>query len=193
MSHAGSPYFSSEKPDIPLRQPLEEEGKSKRKAAKDIFEREKWEKVMQNKLQKQLEEEKKLEDKKKKLAKKFTTAEKLVKKTHEQELKKAQEWEIKRAKAKEKEERLRKDRERDLNKKFFMNEKKRAETVQKRINDRRMKERNVYEKDQKHIMAQRNLSVTRQQEDDLEVSQKLEDFERKMNIVAHNKLLELSK
>lgn len=53
-----SPYLVSEKPDIPLRSPLEEESKSKRKAAKDIFEREKWEKVMQNKLKLQLEEEK---------------------------------------------------------------------------------------------------------------------------------------
>lgn len=56
MTH--SPYLISDKPDIPLRSPLGEESKSKRKAAKDIFEREKWEKVMQNKLKLQLEEEK---------------------------------------------------------------------------------------------------------------------------------------
>jgi len=47
-----------------LRQPLEEESLCKRKAAKDIFEREKWEKVIQNKISKQLEEETQLEKKK---------------------------------------------------------------------------------------------------------------------------------
>jgi hypothetical protein len=65
LSH--SPYYAADKPDIPLRQPLEEESKSKRKAAKDIFEREKWEKVIQNKLDLQLKHEKHLEKKKKKL------------------------------------------------------------------------------------------------------------------------------
>jgi len=35
-----SPYFSPEKPDIPLREPLEEEGRNKRKIAREMLEKE---------------------------------------------------------------------------------------------------------------------------------------------------------
>ena len=65
MINTGSPLLTNAKPDIPLRTPLEEESKSKRKAAKDIFEREKWEKILQNKLKMQHEHEEKLEKLKK--------------------------------------------------------------------------------------------------------------------------------
>ena len=64
LSNEASHYFSAEKPDIPLRQPLEEENKSKRKAAREIFEKEKWDKVMQTKMKWQMEEEKRIEEKK---------------------------------------------------------------------------------------------------------------------------------
>lgn len=64
MSNLNSPFSGTVKPDIPLRQPLEEESKLKRRAAKEIFEKEKWEKVMQNKLKIELEEEKHIEEKK---------------------------------------------------------------------------------------------------------------------------------
>ena len=65
LSH--SPYYAADKPDIPLRKPLEEESKSKQKAAHDIYEREKWDKVMQNKIKIREEYEKKIEEKKKKM------------------------------------------------------------------------------------------------------------------------------
>ena len=61
MINPGSPFLTTTKPDIPLRQPLEEENKSKRKAAKEIFEKEKWEKVIQNKIKMQHDHDEKLE------------------------------------------------------------------------------------------------------------------------------------
>lgn len=50
MSHSGgTPYFSAEKPDIPLREPLEEEGRNKRKVARELLEIELKKNVIKNK------------------------------------------------------------------------------------------------------------------------------------------------
>ena len=38
-SQGNSPFYTTAKPDIPLREPLEEEGRKKRKMAKDILEK----------------------------------------------------------------------------------------------------------------------------------------------------------
>ena len=51
MSHGASHYFSPEKPDIPLREPLEEEGKNKRKVAREMLENELKKMVVKNKIE----------------------------------------------------------------------------------------------------------------------------------------------
>lgn len=114
-----SPFFSAERPDIPLREPLDEESKNKRKAARDIFEREKWEKVMQNKYEKdQLENEKKLEGKITKITNKLAEAEKRVKANLNKEMKKMQNWEMKRKEARRREEMKRKEDEKEIYSKY---------------------------------------------------------------------------
>ena len=49
LSQGASPYYSPEKPDIPLREPLEEESKNKRKVAREMLETELRKLVHQNK------------------------------------------------------------------------------------------------------------------------------------------------
>lgn len=141
----GSPYHLSDKPDIPLRQPLEEESKSKRKAAKDIFEREKWEKVMQNKLDLQTQEEKRIEEKKKKL----TASDKKHKTDVDVKIKKAKVFNGKIEIAREREERFRKEEEKKLLTRFKEAEKKRMMSKQKKLNEERKLQKQIFENDQK--------------------------------------------
>lgn len=56
-----------------------------------------------------------------------------------------------------------------------------------KYDDKRRFERQMYENDQKSYFDKRNLSLTRQRDEDEEVSKALEEFERNMNIHTQNK------
>jgi len=93
--------------------------------------------------------------------------------------------------AREREEKLRKEREREMNKKYQEAERNRMLAQKRKLNEQRLQQKNVFDNDQKHYFAQRNLSVTRQKEDDEEVKRKLEEFERSMISHEQNKQTQL--
>lgn len=74
-----------------------------------------------------------------------------------------------------------------MNEKYFSAEKKRKEKLQKLLDEKRKRERLLYERDQKEYFERRNLSMTRKKEEDQEVSKALEDFERNMTQHQQNK------
>ena len=63
------PPYHQEKPDIPLREPLDYDYKVQRKLAKNLYNKEKWSKVLENKVKLQEDEAKRLADKAKAEAK----------------------------------------------------------------------------------------------------------------------------
>lgn len=91
-------------------------------------------------------------------------------------------------KAKEKEERDRREKEKDVEKKFKEKERKVQSISKNRMDEKRQRERSIYENDQKHYMQQRNMSLTRKKDDDDEVLKKLIEFDVKMNSHKLNKI-----
>lgn len=199
FSHGGgTPHFSPEKPDIPLREPLEEEGRNKRKQAREMLEYELKKMVIKNKNENEEKNKKEAEKLKviiifiyhyrNKIEEKLTSAEKRLRSEHEKEIKKARAWEAKRLEARQKAESLAKQKDKELTEKFKTNEKKRSATLQKKIDEKRNHEKLVYENDQKHYFEIRNKSLTRKLEEDDEVNKALEEFENKMEKRHQNKV-----
>jgi hypothetical protein len=136
MSPGNSPYLSTEKPDIPLREPLEEEGKSKRKIAREMLEMELKRMVYKNKLEQEEKLEKEAEELHKKLDKKLASAEKQLRMEHEKIVNKARAWENRRLEACKKAEIMTNQREKELKEKFKNNEKKRSATIQRKVHEK---------------------------------------------------------
>ena len=136
MSPGTSPYFSAEKPDIPLREPLEEESKSKRKVAREMLEMELKKMVYKNKLEEEEKLDQQTEKYKKKIDKKLDFAEKHIKLENERIVLKARALEQRRLEACKKAELMSAQHEKELKEKFKNNEKKRSATIQRKVNEK---------------------------------------------------------
>ncbi|CAI2366849.1 unnamed protein product [Moneuplotes crassus] len=169
-SQGNSPYHSRTKPDIPLRVPLDEEARKKREMAKDILGQELNKLVTQNKMghTTNLNRTTKLSSPKHIPR---------IPKRNEKELQKQKD---KRDQAKFRAEEETRKRESIIYKNFKKKEKRRTESMQKKINDTIKQQKRIYENDQKHYQEIQSMSMTRKMEEDKKVQIELEKFDKKM-------------
>lgn len=121
----------------------------------------------------------------KKRRRKYKTLKNSHKANFNQHIKKAKEFNQKLAPVREREERERIKRERDLLSKFRKAEEKRKQAKKLKEVQEKHHQKKIYDRDQKNYFAQRNLSATRQKEEEDEILRRLEKYER--NMEKHDK------
>ncbi|CAI2367512.1 unnamed protein product [Moneuplotes crassus] len=177
-SQRSSPYFSTVKPDIPLREPLGEESRRKRQLAKNILDQE---------LKKLVTKNKKDQEDRINRTMKYGSPKRKTKWKLEDNQEKILKQKEKRMQAKIRAEQEAKRRESTILNNFKKHEKRRIESL-KKINNSISQQHEVYKNDQRHYLEIRNMSVSNKLEEEKNVQTALEKFDRKMKKFEQNKL-----
>ena len=177
------PPYHQEKPDIPLREPLDYDYKVQRKLAKNLYNKEKWNKVIENKSKLQEDEAKRLSDKAKAEAKRKQTIDNEQKEVEQFKKKKLSESENWRKQVYESHENQLKTREKEMRLKQVRVEEEYKRYTEEKEKRQRQRQEEMFNNDlmREKELKDRNGKVLRQKRrEDEEVQQRLDAFNQKM-------------